>query len=320
MHPRPSRPAAALLLSAGLLLTACSSGEPAASADTKPPSDPSKVSAAQLVYPLDPYKATDEQRRALEKAQDLLAVDCMKRLGITYKPAALPAPKGGSTLRYGLTDEARAARYGYSTPGYVPDSEGPRSDPLTPAERLALSGGPLKSKPGGGMELPPRTLEEQQKTDSRQTVNGKKIPAGGCGREAHLRLYAEKKEPEDLLYVFGMEGEALTRAQTSPKVAKAVKAWSACMAEKGYRVTDPMAPHKELGLNPERQADLGSPKAIAAAKQDVACKKRVKLVGLWYEAEVGFQKELMEEHAETLTQVKTEHDERIKKAAKVNGN
>ncbi|MEU7073584.1 hypothetical protein AB0B30_24055 [Streptomyces narbonensis] len=319
MHPRTSRPAAALLLSAGLLLTACSSGDPSASADPTPLSDPSRVSAAQLVYPLDPYKATDEQRRALEKAQDLLAVDCMKRLGITYRPAARPVPAARSTQRYGLTDEARAARYGYGTPGYVPDSAGPRSDPLTPAERLALSGPPLESKPGGGMKLPPRTLEEQRRTDSGRTVNGKKVPAGGCGREAHLRLYAEKKEPEDLLYVFGMEGEALTRAKASPKVAAAVKAWSACMAEKGYRVTDPMAPHKELGLNPEGEADLGTPKAIAAAKQDVACKKRVRLVGFWYEAEVGFQRELMEEHSETLKQVKTEHEERIRKAAKVNG-
>lgn len=320
MHPRTPRPAAPLLLSAGLLLTACSSGGPAPSADAAPLSDPSKVSVAELVYPLDPYKATDEQRRSLELAQDVLEVDCMKRLGFTYKPPVRPLPNPvKSSGRYGLTDEAKAARYGYSRPGYVPDDRRPRKDPLPPAERLALSGPPLKAKPGGGLDLPPRTLEEQRKTDSGQVVNGKKVPAGGCAREAHLRLYAEKKEPEELLFVFGMESEAQDRAKASPEVAKAVKAWSACMAEKGYRVTDPISPHQELGLKAEGETDLGTPKAIAAAKQDVSCKKRVDLVALWYKAEVGFQKELMEQYAETLKTVKDEHDERIRKAAAVNG-
>ncbi|WP_329621803.1 hypothetical protein OG357_16135 [Streptomyces sp. NBC_01255] len=317
-RPSPSRSAAVLLLSTGLLLTACSSGEPAVSADTKPLSDPSKVSPAELVYPLDPYKTTNEQIRSLETAQDLLVADCMKRFGFTYKLPVRPAPRpNGTSLRYGITDEARAARYGYARPGGpAPDPEKLPEDSLPPAERLALTGPPLKSKPGGGLVLPPLTLEESRKTDSGRTLNGQKVPIGGCSREGHLSLYAEKKEPVELLYVFGMESEASTRAQQSPKVAKAVKAWSACMAEKGYSVTDPVSPHQALGL--EADGDDGSAKAIAAAKQDVACKKRTDLVALWYTAEVGFQKELMEEHAETLSQVKVELDERIKKAASVN--
>ncbi|WP_405856515.1 hypothetical protein OG361_23465 [Streptomyces sp. NBC_00090] len=318
MRPRPSRSAAVLLLSAGLLLTACSSGEPAVSADTKPLSDPSKVAPARLVYPLDPYKTTDEQIRSLEAAQDVLVGDCMKRFGFTYKPPVRPVPRPKDTSsRYGVTDEAKAARYGYARPGGpVPEPDEVPEDSLPPAERLALSGPPLKPKPGGGIVLPPLTLEESRKTDSGRTVNGQKVPVGGCGREGYLRLYAEKKEPVELLYVFGMESESSSRAQESPKVAKAVKAWSACMAEKGYRVTDPVSPQAALGLKSE--VDFGSAKAIAAAKQDVACKKRTDLVALWYTAEAGFQKKLMEEHAETLRQVKVELDERIKKAASVN--
>ncbi|MCX4982712.1 hypothetical protein [Streptomyces sp. NBC_00572] len=319
MHPRLFRPAAVLLMSAGLLLTACSAGEPAVSADPKPLSDPLTVPAAQLVYPLDPYKTTAEQIRSLEKAQDLLTADCMKRFGFTYRPPVRPAPRTRSTSsRYGVTDAATVARYGYTRPG-VPAEPEPDTKPLPPAEQLALSGPPLKTKPGGGLVLPPLTLEESRRTDSGRTLNGQKVPVGGCGREGHLRLYAEKKNPEDLLFVFGMESEAFTRAQKSPKVAAAVKAWSACMAEKGYRVSDPMESSASLGLNPESPDDLGSAKAITIAKHDVACKKRTDLVALWYTAEVGFQKELMEKHAETLKQVKKETDERIKKAASVNG-
>ncbi|MFE5716721.1 hypothetical protein ACFQ7J_38575, partial [Streptomyces sp. NPDC056501] len=277
MRPRPFRSAAALLLSAGLTLTACSSGEPAVSAGAKPLSDPAKVAPAQLVYPLDPYRTTDEQIRSLEKAQDLLTADCMKRFGFTYKPPVRPLPRPKTTSsRYGVTDAATAARYGYVKPGVVDVPEPSGEDTLPRAERMALSGPPLGSKPGGGMVIPPLTLEELRKTDSGRTLNGQKVPVGGCGREGHLRLYAEKKEPEDLLFVFGMEGEASSRAQQSPKVAKAVKAWSACMAEKGYRVTDPISPQEALGLKSE--ADFGSAPAIAAAKQDVACKKRTNLV------------------------------------------
>lgn len=317
MRPRPSRPAAALLLSAGLLLTACSSGEPAAPADAKPLSDPAKVPAAQLVYPLDPYKTTNEQIRSLEKAQDLLTADCMKRFGFTYKPPVRPVPPARSaSSRYGVTDAATAARYGYVKPGVARAPERRAEDTLPPAEQLALSGPPLKSKPGGGVVPPPRTLEESRKTGSGRTLNGQKVGVGGCAREGHLRLYAEKKDPVDLLYVFGMESEAFSRAKEAPKVAKALKAWSACMAEKGYRVPDPISPQPALGLKSE--ADFDNATAIAAAKQDVACKKRTDLVAVWYTAEVGFQNELMNQHAETLKQVKVELDERIKKAASVN--
>ncbi|MFF8836141.1 hypothetical protein [Streptomyces sp. NPDC015130] len=319
MRPRPPLTATtALLLGAGLL-AACSSGGTAGSVGAGPVSDPAKVSAARLTYPLDPYKTTDEQIRGLEKAQDLLTADCMKRFGFTYRPPVRPAPRGRSTSsRYGVTDAAAAARYGYVKPGVAEAPEKPAADPLPPAEQLALSGPPLKAKPGGGPVLPPATLEESRRTDSGRTLNGRKVPVGGCGREGHLRLYAEKKDPVDLLYVFGMESEAFSRARQSPKVAAAVEAWSACMAEKGYRVTDPVSPQRALGLASE--AEFGGGPAIAAAKQDVACKKRTDLVALWYTAEVGFQNALMDEHAETLEQVKAELDERIRKAASVNGN
>ncbi|MFI9297345.1 hypothetical protein [Streptomyces gardneri] len=317
MRRRPALVATALLLSAELL-TSCSSGAPEVSVGAGPVSDPAKVSAAQLVYPLDPYKTTDEQIRGLEKAQDLLTADCMKRFGFTYRPAVRPAPRGKSaSSRYGVTDAAAVARYGYVKPGVSAGPDRPAEDALPPAEQLALNGPPLKAKPGGGLVLPPRTLEESRRTDSGRTLNGQKVPVGGCGREGHLRLYAETKDPVDLLYVFGMESEAFSRARQSPKVAGAVKAWSACMAEKGYRVTDPVSPQQALGLRSE--AEFGGAPAVAAAKQDVACKKRTDLVALWYAAEVGFQNALMDEHAETLKQVKVELDERIRKAASVNG-
>ncbi|MFH8625411.1 hypothetical protein ACH4A8_26600 [Streptomyces vietnamensis] len=320
MRPRTSLPAVVLLLGAGLLLTACSSGEPPVPAGTKPLSDPAEVPAAQLAYPLDPYRTTDEQIHSLEKAQDLLTVECMKRFGFTYRPPVRPAPRPrGTSSRYGVTDEATVARYGYARPGGpAPAPDKLPGDPLPPAERLVLTGPPLRTGPGGRLVPPPRTLEESRRTDSGRTVNGQKVPVGGCGREGHLALFAEKKDPVDLLYVFGMESEASIRAREAPKVVEAVGAWSACMAEKGYRVTDPVSPQKALGLKSE--AEFGTARAIVAAKQDVACKKRTKLVALWYEAEVGFQNELMERHAETLKQVKAELDERVEKAASVNGN
>ncbi|MFF0481253.1 hypothetical protein [Streptomyces sp. NPDC004435] len=320
MQFRSSRPAGALLLGAGLLLTACSSGEPSGSPETEPLSDPSKVSVERLVYPLDPYRTTKEQIHSLEKAQELLTADCMKRYGFGYKTAAQPpSPSGGTSYRYGLADERTAARYGYSRPGVSSAQKRPEESPLSPDERLALDGPPPRSTPGGGLERPPLTLEAQRKADSGRTVNGRKVLVGGCGQEGHLRLYAEKEKGVDLLFVFGMESEAFTRAQNSPKVAAAIKAWSGCMAEKGYRISDPMESSRSLGLNPESEADMGSAKAIAIARHDVACKKQVDLVALWYKAEVGFQRELMEEHAEQLALFKTEMDERIKKAAAVNG-
>ncbi|MGW6414044.1 hypothetical protein [Streptomyces sp. NPDC055055] len=307
---RPRAPHAAAVLLGAALLTACASGTDGPSAAA--PAPPSDVTdAARLSYPLDGYKPTDEESRGIERAQALLTADCMRRFGFSYRPPEQPRPVRSATAsRYGLTDAATASRYGYAPRGgALPPPKAPADDGLGATGELVLGGPPLRGRV-------PTSLAESERTDSGRTVNGRKVPVGGCGREGFLRMYAPREGAVDALFVFRLETEAYTRARQDPSVARAVDAWSRCMAEKGYRTDDPVSPQQDLGLPPDA---FGGPRAIAAAAQDVACKRRTRLVGLWYAAEAGFQREAAERHAETLTRAKSELDARIRLAAARNG-
>ncbi|MEX0173492.1 hypothetical protein [Streptomyces sp. LMG1-1-1.1] len=311
MRTRIPHPAAAALLLGAALLTACGSGSADIGAGPSAPAAPPRATdAARLAYPLDGYKPTDEESRAIERAQALLTADCMKRFGFTYRPPEQPRPvRAGAGSRYGLTDAGNASRHGYAPRGGAQAPGKAAEDDLGPAGDLALGGPPVRGRL-------PMSLPESERTDSGRKVNGRKVPVGGCGREGFLRMYAPRDGAVDALFVFRLEAEAFTKARQDPRVARAVGEWSRCMAEQGYRTDDPVSPQEDLGL---AQDAAGGPRAVAAAVQDVACKERTGLVGVWYAAEVGFQKRAVEQHAETLTRTRSELDARIRLAAARNG-
>ncbi|MFI1976269.1 hypothetical protein [Streptomyces wedmorensis] len=310
MRPRAPHTSAALLLLGAALLTACAPGGTGPVTPAAPAAPAAVTDAARLTYPLDGYKPTDEESRGIERAQALLTADCMKRFGFAYRPPEQPRPAGaGTASRYGLTDALTASRYGYAPRGGArPPGKAPAQD-LGPAGELALGGPPVEGRI-------PMSLAESERTDSGRRVNGVKVPVGGCGREGFLRMYAPREGAVDALFVFRLEAEAFSRARQDARVAKAVEQWSRCMAEKGYRTDDPVSPQQDLGLSADA---AGGPRAVAAAVQDVACKERTRLVGVWYAAEVGFQERAVEQHAETLTRTRSELDARIRLAAARNG-
>ncbi|MFB7375377.1 hypothetical protein ACFC0D_36705 [Streptomyces sp. NPDC056222] len=314
---RPLATRASVLLLSAALLTACSSSD---SGGGDPKSEPEIGAVPKLLrttglsYPLDPYETTDEQREQLQKAQNRLISQCMKRFGFSYEPSSLVDSgrrPGSDDSRYGLTDPAKAARYGYDSRGGIAPPAKPPAPVLGATGQLALSGPDTK---GGAAQ--PMSWEEAQGVDSGKVVNGQKVPIGGCNRESYLKLYAPKKGAVDIMFVFNVTADSFTRAREDSRVTAALKAWSACMAEKGYKTQDPVSPQPDLGLAADA---YGSPKAIAAAKQDVACKERANLVGIWFTVEAAYQKRNIEQNAETLNQAKAELGDRLKMATTLNG-
>ncbi|MFF3602832.1 hypothetical protein [Streptomyces sp. NPDC002463] len=313
---RPLAARATVLLLSAALLTACSSESGGGGGDSAKEPEigtvPRMLSTAGLSYPLDGYATTEDQRRKLEKAQSRVTGDCMKRFGFDYELPLSPAPisRSGDSRRYGLTDPAIAARYGYvPNRGAQPPAK-PAVQTLSANGKLALDG------PDGYKGPQPMSLEEARAKDSGKTLNGQKVPIGGCLREGFLTIYAPKKGAVDAMFVTNVRMDAFSRSREDSRVVAAVKAWSACMAEKGYKVDEPVSPQSDLGLNPNT---FGSPKAIAAAQQDVACKEKANLVGIWYTVETAYQKRNIEQNAETLNQAKTELNERLKLAAGLAG-
>jgi hypothetical protein len=312
---RPLAARATVLLLSAALLTACSSesdgGGEGATREPAIGTVPHMLSTASLSFPLDGYETTGEQRRKLEHAQARVAGDCMKRFGFTYELPISPAvtSRSGDSRRYGLTDATNAARYGYTpNQGARPPAK-PAAQTLTPTGKLALNGPEYKGPQ-------PMSLEESKATDSGKSLNGQKLPIGGCIRESYLTVYAPKKGAQDSMFVTNLGMDANARSREDSRVIAAVKAWSACMAEKGYKTDEPVSPQSDLGLNPN---NFGSPRAVAAAEQDVACKEKANLVGIWYTVESAYQKRNIEQNAEALNQAKTELNERLKRAAALAG-
>lgn len=307
--PRPAPPALAVSAAVlTLLLTGCSqsgggdsSGEPSIGAV------PELLESRNLTFPIASYVPDARQRGLLAEAQDVLIDQCMQRYGFRYelRRQAASSGKGDEGRRYGLSDPAEAAQYGY-TNLEIGRTQKPPQKPMGPNEKLVLGG--LEVDPS----LPtPMSQEEAEKSDVATTsVGGQKVPAGGCLRESFLKLNAPSKNSVDIMVPQNFGFDAYARSQEDSRVRKAITSWNACMGKHGYAMDGPM------GLPPGiNDSDMGSPKAIAAAKQDVDCKKQTNLVGIWSTVETAYQKRLIEQNAETLDQAKKQLDERMKLAA-----
>ncbi|MGW7103534.1 hypothetical protein [Streptomyces sp. NPDC054838] len=312
-------PVPAVLLAA-VLLAGCSdsgggsgAGEPESGAvAVNPPT-------SSLSLPMDAYTDTEADALRMGRVQESLVARCMTRFGFTYDgvTAVEHAPAGAAQDRhaylFGLADPARAAAHGYDKTSGEGRPAKPAAPRLSDSAYTVLHGEP----PGGGgqgAQPPPDALNEEDaaRVDSGIEVGGQKVPAGGCGREGYRKLYAPTKDSVDLLFAFGLAGEAHDRSKGDSRVADVLRKWSACMDKSGYTgIKTPYEVVEKLGL----ESDLGGAKAVAAAKADVACKRQVNLVGIWAAVEKAYQERLVEEHAETLALYKRQRDARFKLAA-----
>ncbi|GAB2995194.1 hypothetical protein GCM10023080_071950 [Streptomyces pseudoechinosporeus] len=280
---------------------------------------PVLLETAGLELPLDTYLTTARQRAVLDQAQDVLTERCMARFGFTYAAPRAPTTSasasssssadGQNARRYGLTDPEAASRSGYFTEAATEPAKPGTAGLSATAERVLYgSDDDEKSLPASQEEAEAATAKNSE------TVGGQKVPAGGCQREAYLKLYAPKKNAVDIMFTQGLSFESSERATRDSRVETARERWSTCMKEKGYATTDPLKVPSQLGLT-----ELRGQKAIAAAVQDVACKKKVNLVGIWSTVEAAYQERLIEKNAETLTLAKEQQEDRIKLANQLMG-
>ncbi|MEU7065263.1 hypothetical protein [Streptomyces sp. NPDC046161] len=317
--PRRVPVPAALL--AAVLLAGCSDAG-ARSGGGEPELGPVDVNpaTASLSLPMDAYMDTEADALRMGRVQEGLVARCMARYGFTYEgvTAVERTPAGAAEDRhaylFGLADPARAAAHGYDKTAGVGKPAKPPSPKLSDSAYTVLHGEPPGGGQGGRQAPDALNEEDASRLDSGIEVGGRKVPAGGCGREGYRRLYAPTKDSVDLLFPFGLSGEAHDRSKGDSRVVDVLRRWSACMDKSGYTgIKTPYEVVEKLGL----QSDLGGAKAVSAAKADVACKREVNLVGIWYAVEKAYQQRLVEENAETLALYKRQRDARFKLAASV---
>ncbi|MCJ1679298.1 hypothetical protein MTF65_18515 [Streptomyces sp. APSN-46.1] len=271
---------------------------------------------ASIALPMDAYTDTEAEAVRMGRVQEGLVSRCMARYGFTYEgtPAAPPGGAAGEDRHrylFGLADPAYAAAHGYDKGAGGERRAKPPAPPLSDSAYAVMHGEQRGAGPGGRVP-DARTEEEAAGTDSGIEAGGRKVPAGGCGREAYRKLYAPTKDSVDLLFAFGLASEAHDRSKRDSRVVEVLAKWSACMDKTGYTgIKSPYDVVEKLGL----ADDKGGTKAVAAATADVACKREVNLVGVWAAVEKAYQERLVEEHAETLALYERQRDARFALAA-----
>lgn len=256
----------------------------AAAPYTPPPAVPVTGLTRGMRLPLEAYEETLPEYDEILKARFAIESTCMHGYGFDYHPRtdtkAVSYDGSNMARRYGLSDPALAARYGYGVPGFA-QTQAPQPDPpLPPRENLVLTG---SATPGGAPSPHPGTAD------------GKTIPVGGCIGRADQQL----TDPANSMLVNDLDQQSLAESMALPAVQTAIKNWSDCMRRSGYQVSSPL---QTSTLTQQRHASPGDPADRQIAVADVACKSQTNLIGIWFTAESTIQKRDITANAARLRQ------------------
>ncbi|MQA95652.1 MAG: hypothetical protein GEV11_13720 [Streptosporangiales bacterium] len=290
--PRPAVPFSAVaLVVTALLAAACSGSGGAATAPDEPPlgtvTTPS--SADEVELPLDPYLGVDV-RDEVDTAIDRVVRDCMRKHGQRWSAVDYRGriDELSATDPYLFVSEEQARERGYR----------PDHDPI--AKRME------RAAPG-------RELDEAGEA---VYVGGpgapKGVPEGGCSAEGQRSVGAppagDTTLPETLA------NRAREQAETDSRVEAAVRAWSACMRQAGYRYRGP-----ENAAADPRWAGGGAagPQETKAARADVTCKATSRLTGTWVAAQNAYQRKQIERNRTALAPILTWWREQERNAERI---
>ncbi|MFG2260597.1 hypothetical protein [Streptomyces mirabilis] len=313
--------AATATATAAALITSCSSGHDAAGKDPKtapvadagsnidksvwPKAVPNSGLAKDLSLPLQAYMQTYQDTVALDNAERNLETSCMAEYGftVTFPPAGQTPPPSADDAnmprRYGITDRATAAKYGYGLPEDSQGQKGTRMPALTKEQVEVLTG---------------RTSIRNNPTDpapepAPSTYQGKPIHKDGCAGWAADQLGNRNL---DFSLVSQLDGESVTQSQKTPAVQEAISAWSKCMNTKGYTVATPYDADKVVP-----HAD-GAPSQgeINVALADIDCKKSTNLVEIWFNEDSKIQDQQIKDHKSELDALGTRKTDALAAAKK----
>ncbi|MFJ5550849.1 hypothetical protein [Streptomyces sp. NPDC093225] len=238
---------------------------------------------ATWTLPMEAYLPSDDERRQMARAKNVLIGDCMKKAGFGQWRAAPELPKvGPKTLtdwRYGIHDAGLSKRRGYKP------EEGEQE-----AYDAAVEIGAVDGTSAGG-------------------ADGKALQV--CRGEARTRLKGDVVDYAAEAQRLG--NEAYVRAKEAPEVVAAFRAWSSCMAERGYRYKQPL----DASDDPRFATRDVTAEEIAAATADISCRDRTHVAKVWWQAETGLQTASLEKHAETLNKSRKDMETAVKAAAAV---
>lgn len=250
-----------------------------------------------LTLPTDRYRPTADEQRLVADAIQSVVTRCMSQFGLAWHvPAAHPPQTHQIDRMYGVGDLETARRYGYHPPPTAGQPLGGRPSTTrspTAAESLALTGG----------------------TDTSSTYQGRRIPVGGCGGEAH-RLVTGSDDIDPTHLTDTITVAMWERSKSDPRVAAVVKAWSACMHTAGYRYASPLDAGND---HPDWQsAPTAGTDEIRTAVTDVECKRTTNLIGVWFTVQTAYEQAAIAPRVAELTRIREQWKQAARHPATTN--
>ncbi|MEV6296398.1 hypothetical protein AB0M41_39650 [Streptomyces sp. NPDC051896] len=285
---------AAVALLATAALTACAgpSAPPAgrtAPAQTGPPQAPaSAVPVLSGDYsgklPIAAYSLTSAQSALIQSAEQKLEQTCLARYGISYSFVRQPETHTADR-RYGLSSPEEASAYGY----HLPPGPTVPAPPPPPGMLTVLRG-------------------------EGATYHGKAVRKGGCRAEAVERVEGRYARPDISAAAAAIADGGYAQSMRQPAVVAVFRRWSSCMAASGgYHYASPMDPLDVPAFAKGRPGAREIPTAVA----DVACKRKTRLLPVWFGAEARIQAALIGERAGALAQLRRIHRAQVAAAKAV---
>jgi len=277
-----------------ILGCAAACGEPAPPAP-KPAATPYLASSAQLNLPVAAYELTDTENAEVEYLSELYTQRCMRGFGFDYLPGLSASSIADhvriseelNSRRYGVSDAAAAATYGYDMPAWTRGTSAPVSISSLPHTEVAV----LTGQGTGDHHRRP-------------------IPPGGCLTQASGELSAAGIDPAaqgegasaEAPLTQQIANQDFLQAQSDPRILAVDARWAACMrsyGDDGY--ISPLKAVTVWNLNVP-----ASTSEIDTAVHDVACKQKVDLVGVEFAVESDYENADIVRNAQTLAQAKAE--------------
>jgi len=275
-HLRRQRACLAGFIVAALALSGCASRVTGSDGAGPAPTGPVPVllDSVHLRLPVQDYQLTDAQATLVSRGRMLLVERCMHRFGVNYTaPQTAPGGYGPRSLtdrRYGITDAALAARYGY---------------------RLGDRDPALQKRP------PARSLEPDAQTvltgEGRSRIHGMAVPDGGCIGEADQHLARLAPPGADPWLGNRLQLESFQVSVRDQRVQDVFRAWSACMRRAGYEYASP----RTVAGDPQFVGSRPGQHEIAVARADVRCKASTNVIGIWFTVESAYQSGWIRQHA-----------------------
>ncbi|MFJ8803076.1 hypothetical protein [Streptomyces sp. NPDC102487] len=262
--------------------------------------------------PLDEYLLNPSESESVSSAYLLSISKCMRQYGLTFNVpkeqsrsgAKDDAPKTRTDGRFGFQSIKHARKWGYHSADDVFRE---------PAKHKNQS----IEKPDGWFALTGSRSLGEAFGPGGVSRSGSQVPERGCVGTALLQITGSRNgNIGDAKLVTNLKFSTLIKGQKDPETLKVFSLWAHCMKNLTYSYGSPLEPMRDpLWLKSTKP----SAEEINTAVADQKCRAKYNVVGVWYVADLKYQKQAVKENQRQLIAAKRNKIRQVRAARKILG-